>query len=175
MNDMEIRLANSKDINNVIEFYKVLCEDPNNKALWKYGLYPTDEDLLNDINNQTLYVLIDDDEIVSAGVIQMKEDELYNDINWTRHNPAVVHILATLPHRQHKGYAKKLLMYLIELAKSNNRDSIHLDIVYDNDYARKLYEDVGFIKVEDKELYYPDTGAILSTLFEYKIMLPNNR
>ena len=60
-------------------------------------------------------------------------------------------------------------MYLIELAKNNNRDSIHLDIVYDNDYARKLYEDVGFINVEDKELYYPDTGAILSTLFEYKI------
>lgn len=166
---MEIRLAENIDINNVIEFYKTLSNDPNNKARWNYGIYPTDDDLINDISNKELYILIDDKEIVSAAVIQMYEDELYKDINWTRHNPAIVHILATHPLKQHCGYGKKLLLYLIDIAKSNNKDSIHLDIVYDNDYARKLYESVGFVKCEDKELYYPDTGVILSTLFEYII------
>ena len=164
---IEIRPANITDKENVIEFYKFVSSDPNNKARWTYGLYPTDNDLINDIKNNELYILIDNNEIVSAAVIQMHEDELYKNVNWKNHNPAVIHILATTPLKQRCGYAKKLLIYLIDVARINNKDSVHLDIVFDNDYARKLYESVGFIKREDKQLYYPDTGLILSSLFEY--------
>lgn len=163
---IEIRLANTNDINKVIEFYKTVCANTNNKARWHYGLYPTDEDLTNDINNNELYILLLDDEIVAAAVLQMKEDEIYKDVNWKNHNPAVVHLLATLPSKWHQGYGRKLLKYLIEVAKSKNKESIHLDIVYDNDYAKNLYESVGFIHCEDRELYYPDTGTIRSSLFE---------
>ena len=162
----EIRLANTNDISNVIEFYKIVCNDPNNKARWHYGIYPTDEDLINDINNQELYILLQDNEIVSAAVIRMEEDELYLGANFTNHNPAVIHILTTSPLHRHHGYAKDLLNHLIDVAKNNNKESIHLDIVYDNDYAEKLYESVGFKHCEDKELYYPDTGLIVSSLFE---------
>lgn len=163
---IEIRLANTNDINNVIEFYKNVCADTNNKARWHYGIYPTDEDLSNDINNNELYILLLDDEIVAAAVLQMKEDEIYKDVNWKNHNPAVVHLLATLPSKWHQGYGRKLLKYLIEVATNNNKGSVHLDIVYDNDYARNLYESVGFEHCEDRELYYPDTGLIISSLFE---------
>ena len=162
----EIRLASTNDISNVIEFYKIVCNDPNNKARWHYGIYPTDEDLINDINNQELYILLQDNEIVSAAVIRMEEDELYLGANFTNHNPAVIHILTTSPLHRHHGYAKDLLNHLIDVAKNNNKESIHLDIVYDNDYAEKLYESVGFKHCEDKELYYPDTGLIVSSLFE---------
>jgi len=163
---MEIRLANINDKDKVIGFYKFVSSDPNNKARWTYGLYPTDDDLIEDINNNELYILLDDGEIASAAVIRMFEDDLYKEINWNKHNPAVIHILATSPLKQRCGYAKKLLTYLINIAKQNNKDSIHLDIVYDNDYAAKLYRSLGFIKIVDQELYYPDTGLILSTLFE---------
>ena len=163
---IEIRLANNNDINSVIEFYRTVCANPNSKARWHYGLYPTDEDLSNDINNNELYILILDDKIVSAAVLQMKEDEIYKDVSWKNHNPATVHLLATMPSKWHQGYGRKLLEYLIEVAKRNNKESVHLDIVYDNDYARKLYESVGFNHCEDRELYYPDTGLIVSSLFE---------
>ena len=52
---LNIRLACDKDINKVIEFYKLVSDDKNNKARWHYGLYPTDEDLIEDINNNELY------------------------------------------------------------------------------------------------------------------------
>ena len=113
--------------------------------------------------------MIDNNTICSAAVIQMHEDDLYKDVNWKRHNPAITHLLATHPIKQHKGYAKQLLSYLIEVARNNNKDSIHLDIVKNNDYAKNLYEGIGFLLIEDRELYYPDTGTILSTLFELLI------
>lgn len=163
---IETRLANKNDINKVVDFYKIVCADKNNKARWHYGIYPTDDDLINDISNKELFILLEDDEIVSAAVLRMQNDELYKDVNWKNNNPAVVHILATLPSKWHQGYGRKLLLYLIEIAKDNNKDSLRLDIVNDNDNARKLYESVGFVHREDKELYYPDTGVILSSLFE---------
>lgn len=162
----EIRLATPSEIDKVIDFYEIVCDDPNNKARWHYGVYPTDVDLINDINNQELYILIQDNKIVSAAVIRMQEDELYLGANFINHVPAVIHILATSPLHRRFGYAKQLLNYLIDVAKRNNKESIHLDIVYDNDYAEKLYKSVGFVHVENKELYYPDTGIILSSLFE---------
>lgn len=163
---MEIRLARIEEVDKVINFYKIVCNDPNNKARWHYGIYPTDEDLINDINNKELYILLQDNEIVSAAVIRMQEDELYLGANFTNHNPVVIHILTTSPSHRHHGYARELLCYLIDVAKNSNRESIHLDIVYDNDYEEKLYKSVGFVHVENKELYYPDTGIILSSLFE---------
>lgn len=96
----------------------------------------------------------------------MQEDELYLGANYVNQNPTVIHILTTSPLYRHLGYAKQLLNHLIDVPKRNNKGSIHLDIVYDNDYAKKLYESVGFVRVESKELYYPDTGIILSSLFE---------
>ena len=136
---LNIRLAYDKDINKVIEFYKLVSDDKNNKARWHYGLYPTDEDLIEDINNNELYLLLEDENIVSAAVLKMKEDEIYKDINWKKHNPAVIHLLATLTSKKHQGYGRKLLIYLIEEAKNNKKDSVHLDIVPDNDDARRIY------------------------------------
>lgn len=46
---IEIRLANNNDKENIIDFYKTVSNDLNNKALWHYGLYPADEDLIKDI------------------------------------------------------------------------------------------------------------------------------
>ena len=55
---MEIRLAKIEELDKVINFYKIVCADKNNKARWKYGIYPTDDDLCNDIKNNELYIEI---------------------------------------------------------------------------------------------------------------------
>ena len=166
---MEIRLADIKDLDKVIEFYIEVSSNKNNKARWHYGLYPTDEDINNAINSKELYILLEDNKIISAAILRMQEDEIYKDTNWNNNNPAVVHLLATSFSKQHQGYGKKLLQYLIKIAKTHNKESIHLDIVFDNDDARKLYESLGFVCIENKKLYYPDTGLMYSSLFELLI------
>jgi GNAT superfamily N-acetyltransferase len=53
--------------------------------------------------------------------------------------------LSTLPVSRKKGYAAKLLDYIIDLAKKEKLDSVHLDSGHARFDAHRLYLNKGFI------------------------------
>jgi GNAT superfamily N-acetyltransferase len=53
--------------------------------------------------------------------------------------------LSTLPVSRKKGYAGKLLDYIIDLAKKEKLDSVHLDSGHTRFDAHRLYLNKGFI------------------------------
>ena len=62
-----------------------------------------------------------------------------------------------------------MLDWLIALAKTTGITVLRLDVVKGNLPAEKLYQAHGFRFVEEREVYYEDTGNITVRLYELVI------
>lgn len=80
---------------------------------------------------------------------------------------AVVHILAVNPRFQKRGYARKAMHEVIELAREKGLKAVRLDALECNTPAHKLYESLGFKKRDVRHWYASNTGWIDFYLFEY--------
>jgi ribosomal-protein-alanine N-acetyltransferase len=71
-----------------------------------------------------------------------------------------VHLLNIAVTREHqrKGFARTLLRHLIEVASSERRASITLEVRSGNIRAIRLYEGHGFYAVGRRPRYYQDNG-----------------
>jgi len=71
-----------------------------------------------------------------------------------------VHLLNIAVTREHqrKGFARTLLRYLIEVASSEGRASISLEVRAGNVRAIRLYEGHGFYAIGRRPRYYQDNG-----------------
>ena len=75
-------------------------------------------------------------------------------------------MLAVLPEYGRRGIAKNMVQYAIETAKSRKGKVIRLDVLKGNLPANKLYESMGFIKINTVNMWYPDTGLAEFELYE---------
>ena len=59
------------------------------------------------------------------------------------------------PDFQRKGYGRKLLYHLLDLARDQKANSIFLEVRPSNRAAVELYLDTGFVEVSVRKDYYP--------------------
>lgn len=81
----------------------------------------------------------------------------------------IPHALAVNPKFQNKGFGKKVVDYIIKIAKENNKKTIRLYVLASNKIVEKLYEKSGFKFIESKKMYYEDTGLTEYKMFEMLI------
>jgi ribosomal-protein-alanine N-acetyltransferase len=69
-----------------------------------------------------------------------------------------VHLLnvAVAKSHQRKGIGRRMLQYLIDLAKSEHKDMITLEVRESNEVAIRLYRSFGFTPVGLRREYYHD-------------------
>ena len=108
-------------------------------------------DLDTDILNQNMYVLEDNNKIIGSFSLSDYDDPDYRNIKWTSENKKFFYLnrLVVLPSEQGKGYAKKMMQFIEEYAKSNSFDVIRLTVYCENVFAIGLYEKLGFKKVNE--------------------------
>lgn len=141
MNDLEFKLANKEDINEIVELYQRLIGTPG--CTWNND-YPDKEMAEYDIENNWLYTLRKQNKIIAVASI-CKFDELV-DLPWKPKNPcelARVGVDLSL-HRQ--GIGTMLLEKVIEVVKEKGFDGIIMLVSKNNIAALKLYEKFGFEK-----------------------------
>lgn len=149
---MNIRLANNKDINGINELFHSVIEDLNNikrvDMLWG-DVYPFCE-FETDISNNEMYVIEKDNIIIGSFVLSDYDDPDYHNIDWTSNKKKWFYLnrLAILPSEQGKGYAKKAMEFIQKYANDNKYDCIRLTVYNKNKYAIRLYEKLGFKKIE---------------------------
>jgi ribosomal-protein-alanine N-acetyltransferase len=90
-----------------------------------------------------LWVLADGETIVGYGVLSAAVGE--------------AHILniATAPHTRGKGYGRRLLNRLIDLARWHQVDRVFLEVRPSNHVAIGLYHRSGFVEIGTRPGYYP--------------------
>lgn len=150
--NINIRLANNNDLEELDNLYKAVVNDLNNikkiDMLWN-DTYPFCE-FDYDISNKEMYVIENQNKIIGGFVISEYDDPDYKNIDWTPNKKKIFYLnrLAILPTEQGKGYAKNAMKFIQEYAMNNSYDAIRLTVYNKNEYAIGLYEKLGFTRVK---------------------------
>ena len=125
--------AKSKDIHEIMKIIddaKNYLKSQNLKQWNQADGYPTENDLLKDIENETCYLYIEDNSIIGTMSIIQKPDENYNEIDgsWLTNNTyASIHRIAIKNTHHQKNIGVKMLLEAEEIIKSKNLYSIKID------------------------------------------------
>lgn len=169
---MQVAEAGQDELELVCRFYEEVCLAQAGDAYgpdWHYGVYPAREDLEERIARNELYLFRHEGVLRAAMVIARQEDELYRDVPWkVREEPIhVLHLFAVHPSYRGSGLGRAALLYMLGDAREKGAKAVHLDVVKGNLPAERLYRSVGFRFVEERGVWYPDTGACTVCLYEF--------
>ncbi|MDR1559479.1 MAG: GNAT family N-acetyltransferase [Clostridiales bacterium] len=107
--------------------------------------YPTKAIIADDIAERRCFIVRENG--VTAAVLRLdsEQDPAYLDIEWRYGEPYVcVHRLCVHPGFQGNGLAKRIMLDVIALYKSEGYAAIRLDTYMPNRIAMRLYEGLGF-------------------------------
>ena len=104
--------------------------------------YPSLEVLTKDVTAKTVYVYLDQKEIIATVMFSMEMDDFYTEVNWLTPNTKqlYVHRLAVHPASQGHGIARRLMDFGEAIAKENHCLSVRLDTFSQNPRNNRFYQ-----------------------------------
>ena len=108
--------------------------------------YPTREDLERDINENTLYIALEDGEPAAVYVINEECEPEYLECRWEYDKACVLHRFCVSPGRQNRGVGKQVLEMIEDRLSGMGYGSVRLDVFSENPYALRLYEKNGYVR-----------------------------
>lgn len=174
---VDIRKATTEDTSAVLLFYETVCaalEEYEYSPCWHYGVYPAPGDLLAHIAAGELLLGTVGTEIAAACVLIFGDDPVYRDVSWpTAAAPDEVselHLFAVRPSDRRQGVSGAMLDSLIAYAGVCVKRVLRLDVVKGNLPAERLYRAHGFRFVQERTVFYEDTGELLVRLYELALL-----
>lgn len=171
-----IRRANFDDVNNVEKLYNdVLDYEAENDSYtnWQKGLYPTRKYAETAISLGSLYVGIENDELVGSVILNHIQPEEYTKVNWKvkveENDVMVIHTLCIKPNCRKMGFGTRFVDFSERLAKGYSCNVMRLDTYEGNIPAATLYTKLGYRYVGSVEVNFQN--VIFETLkcFEKEI------
>lgn len=146
---MKLRKAEIEDLELILEMYedgsKSLAKANINQ--WQGKDKPGKDELLKVLDE--IYVLDDNEAVSTARIIEYDNqyDKIYNG-NWINNsnNYYAIHRVATLASKTRKGYARKMLLEIEELAKKNKKKSIKIDTHCENTKMQNFLKSLDYEK-----------------------------
>lgn len=160
------RLAVAKDLPKLKTMFDKIVKvmELNNVFIWN-EYYPYEE-FENDIQNKNLYVVVDNDRIISAfGLFDNVNGS--NCFDWDDKSVKALYLgrFGVNPDYQGQGCGAKTINEAIKIAKTMNAKYLRLQVVGTNIPAINFYKKVGFNCVNGKfEEHIEETNT---TLIEY--------
>lgn len=114
---------------------------------WQDG-YPNEQVVQNDITNEIGYVLTDENNIIGYAAIIFNDEPAYENIKgtWlTNGDFLVVHRVAITDDSIGQGLAQKIFLFIEELAKKHNINSIKVDTNFDNLAMLNIFKKLDYI------------------------------
>ncbi|MNW43536.1 putative acetyltransferase [compost metagenome] len=159
--DFSIKKAKAHELDAVFSIFAnaIVKMNDNNIPQWD-EVYPSKEDLIEDINKEQLYIVESDQNIVSVFVLNQDFDEEYQFGKWQYPDASfcVIHRLCVNPLFQNKGIGSTTMLLIEDLVKQMGFETIRLDAFFQNPYALRMYEKLNYRKVGEvqwrKGLFY---------------------
>ena len=111
--------------------------------------YPSRELIIADIKSGEAYVLTDEDDVKTYGVVAQNGEPAYEQstAEWlTKGDYMVIHRLAVSPNARGKGLAKQFFQGVEAMCRQQNMHSIKVDTNHDNREMRGLLQRLGFVE-----------------------------
>lgn len=146
---MHLRLAKMDDLPQLKVVYREIINNMNNEniEIWD-DIYPC-EFFYNDIENNSLYVLVENDEIVAAFAL-CNSSAGAAFVKWKNEHHKALYIdrFGVNVNYLRKGIGSIMLNKAISLAKEKGAESLRLFVVDINEPAINLYIKNGFERAE---------------------------
>ena len=117
-------------------------------TVFKKGIYPTRKDAEKAVDNGTLYVYEENNNIAGSMIVDKIQPAEYKEIVWEQtlanDEEMVIHLLMVRPDKTGKGIATSLVRYAMELAEKSSCKVLRLDTGSQNIPALSLYKKLGF-------------------------------
>ena len=173
---MLITKASVEQFQAVKDFYYSVIDGIGNaddSVAWQKDVYPAPDFLKESIRHGELYIAVEDGKIIGAMVLNHQCNEEYNKVQWPTNaentEVTVVHALAVLPTHTRRGYAKQMVHFVIDHARTSRQKAVRLDVLKRNIAAVKLYSGMGFRYIDTLPMFYEDIGWTDFDLYEYTI------
>lgn len=115
--------------------------------------YPGIQEISHDIETSNLFVMIHNSQIIGAISI-VPENELDYKLCWSvRKETNEIARVVIHPDYQGKGYSKQLVLNVLEKLRERGCRGVHLAVAAANIPARKTYSQIGFITVDECDMY----------------------
>lgn len=170
---MHLTPAKPCEFEAIRKFYWDLIDamkDRSDTVGWKKGIYPSDSFLKSSLDNGELYVIRDGSGYAASVIVNSLCNEDYEGVVWGKEcDPGKVivpHALAVRPDLHGQGTGKTVVGDILQLGRNMKKESVRLDILTGNTAAIRLYESTGFRFVQEKSMFYEDTGRTVFLLYE---------
>lgn len=161
------------DIEDVSTLYDELNDylaSTTNYPGWRKGIYPTRQDAIDGVRDNTLFIAKADNSTVGSVILNHKPEKGYDSADWlitaAYDDIIIIHTLAVSPQYLHKGIGQALLDFTLSYAKENGMRSIRLDVYEHNTPAIKLYARNGFEYISTVDLGLGQYGLNRFLLYE---------
>lgn len=144
---MEFRPAKQEDIEEICKMVAAAILHMREQKIFQWDeIYPTKEDFLEDLQENTLFVGEIEGEIAVTFTVNRTCDPEYGDGDWRYPDLTyrIVHRLCVHPRYQGKGIAGRALAYMEETLRNKGVGAIRLDVFSKNPAAIALYTGHGY-------------------------------
>lgn len=170
---MLIRKGTVGDIDEIAELYDCLndyLESHTNYPGWRKGIYPAREDAVQGVEEDRLFVAVEEGKIVGTVILRNKPEEGYAQADWhvdlDYDEILVMYTFAVHPDFLHEGIGTKIMDFVVNYAVCGNMKAIRLDVYETNTPAIRLYEKSGFRYIDTVDLGYAEYGLSRFKLYQ---------
>lgn len=170
---IEIRLGTEKDIDSLAQLYDDLNDYLSvtiNYPGWRKGVYPVRQDAVDGINEKSLFVATEHEEMIGSMILRHEPEPAYLSAAWQREldyaNVLVIYTFAVNPQKLQQGTGKKMLEFAAQYGKERGIKSLRLDVYENNIPAIRLYEKCGYQYIDTVSLGLEDCGLDWFRLYE---------
>lgn len=146
-----VSLGTSEDLDELTNLYDDLndyFQSTTNYPGWIKGIYPIRETAEAGINDETLFLMRENSQIVGSIILNNISEDAYNQVKWQLNldydKILVIRTFVIHPKFFKNGFGKKLLEFVEELALCKKIQSIRLDVSENNLPAISLYEKLSY-------------------------------
>lgn len=152
--EYRIEMATEENIEEILSIYHSLIGKDG--CTWDFN-YPNIDDVKNDIDKKSLYILLKDKKIIA--VAAAGEDNELKELDCYSKNITVPCDLARIAVRteyQNKGIAKYLISYIEKQVVKRGFDGIHFLVSKNNPHAKAVYDKMNYICCGECIMYDKD-------------------
>lgn len=175
---MEFWLADIEDFNEIQKLYWNLINKSSNEPSfsgWKCGEHPSDDFIMASIVQKEMYVIRDEGQIKAYAVCNCISNDEYEKVKWQvtdrGSNVLVIHALAVGYEYRSCGIGSRLLKDIFAVARNNKYEAIHLDVIDNNEAAKRFYKKAGFKYICTQSIFYEVVGNRNFEMYEYVIIV----
>lgn len=152
---MEIRKARKTDISAISRIYDLIhtAEEAGTVTIgWIRDVYPTEATARDAFSRGDLFVMMEDNTVVGAAIINQLQGEMYRGAPWefpaSDDQIMVLHTLVISLAVQSRGYGRSFVRFYEDHARASGCNYLRMDTNARNTQARKLYAGLGYREID---------------------------